>query len=257
MKFIQAKHFTPASRLAIDLIVIHTAECGESSNAAENLQSWTAGPTASQASWHYAVDNDSITQSVREQDVAWHAGPVNDYSIGIEHAGYAAQTPEQWQDTYSVAMLERSAELVASLCQQYGIPIVRLTAEDLKTRSNRGICGHVDVTNGLQGGKGHHDPGPSFPWDWYLARVRAYARAPAPAPAPAPSPVLATVQDVQRALTELGFHPGLADGVAGPLTRAATRAFQTTAQLTTDGIVGPLTRAALERALVVLRAGFP
>lgn len=175
MKFVQAKNFTRANRTSIDLVVIHTAECGETKNAAENVAAWGAGPNAPQASWHYMVDCDSIVQSVLESDVAWHAGPVNGYSIGVEHAGYAKQSAAEWSDEYSRATLELSAELVGSICRRYGIPVRRLTADDLKRGERRGICGHVDVTMGLTGGKGHTDPGNGFPWSWYLERVRAHA----------------------------------------------------------------------------------
>lgn len=178
IKYVPAKHFSPgAPGRKVTLVTIHTAECPESAAAAENLQAWTAGANASKASWHYAIDPDSTTQSVLEKDVAWHAGPVNGFSIGIEHAGYAAQTAAQWDDDASRAILERSAALVADLCVRYAIPPVRLTAADLAKGYRTGICGHVDVTNGLTGGKGHQDPGPFFPWDAYLARVRELAYA--------------------------------------------------------------------------------
>lgn len=186
IKYTPATFFSKASRTTMDLVVIHSAECAEVSNAAENLAAWGGGPNANKASWRYAIDNDSITQSVLEKDVAWHAGPVNNYSIGIEHAGRASQTAEQWADDYSLAMLERSAELVADICRRYSIPIRRLSAADLKRGERREICGHVDVTMGLAGGKGHVDPGPAFPWDWYLERVASYGGAAAP-PAPTPT----------------------------------------------------------------------
>lgn len=174
MRFIPAKHFTPAARARVELVVIHTAECAEHSSAAENVAAYFNGSQAPQASAHYTVDNDSITQSVLEKDVAWHAGPVNGYSIGIEHAGFAKQTADEWADEYSIAMLERSAELAADICRRHEIPVVRLTAQDLAAGRRVGFCGHVDVTNGLTGGKGHWDPGPHFPWDHYLSRVRAH-----------------------------------------------------------------------------------
>lgn len=171
-KFTQAKSYTKGRPGAVTLVVIHTAECAEHPNAAENLAAWAAGPNAPRASWHYAVDSDSITQSVQEEDTAWHAGPVNPYSIGIEHAGTAKQNPAEWADVYSLEVLERSAELCAEICRRHKIPPVRLEGADLKAGKRLGITGHVDVTNGLTGGKGHWDPGPHFPWDYYLTRVR-------------------------------------------------------------------------------------
>lgn len=179
MKFVQAKSYSKANRGVFDvsLVVIHTMEAPEKAATAENVAAWFAGPNAPKASAHYNVDSDSIVQSVAEADVAWHAGPVNGFSIGIEHAGYAKQTVEEWGDPYSVAMLERSAELVGRICRRYKIPVRRLTDADLSRGERRGLCGHVDVTNGLTGGKGHWDPGPHFPWAWYLDRVRAHVHA--------------------------------------------------------------------------------
>ena len=53
---------------------------------------------------------------------------------------------------------------------------------------------------------------------------------------------------VQQSLNQLQ-NAGLAvDGIAGPLTRNAVRAFQGRAGLVQDGVVGPLTEAALVRA---------
>lgn len=54
-----------------------------------------------------------------------------------------------------------------------------------------------------------------------------------------------TIVELQRALRKAGFDPGPLDGLAGPLTRAALRAFQLRAALRPDGIAGPLTEAAL------------
>ncbi|MEO0379008.1 MAG: peptidoglycan-binding protein [Pseudomonadota bacterium] len=50
---------------------------------------------------------------------------------------------------------------------------------------------------------------------------------------------------IQRRLTELGFAPGPADGVKGPKTNAAVRAFQKKNRLVVDGIVGNKTYRAL------------
>lgn len=50
---------------------------------------------------------------------------------------------------------------------------------------------------------------------------------------------------VQKALSKLGFDPGKIDGVDGPNTQKAVRAFQAHASIGIDGKIGPQTRKAL------------
>ncbi len=72
-------------------------------------------------------------------------------------------------------------------------------------------------------------------------------------PPPPPDPPITerdvtawSVRAVQARLRELGFDPGPVDGIRGPKTDAAVRAFQVSRGLVVDGIVGPKTTAALE-----------
>jgi N-acetyl-anhydromuramyl-L-alanine amidase AmpD len=177
-KFIQAKNYRAANRprsSPIDLLVIHTMEAKEKPAQAIGVARWFAGelaPTypAPMASAHYNVDAGEVVQSVLECDVAFHAPGANHNGIGIEHAGFASQTPEDWEDEYSKNVLARSAALAAKLCLRFSIPVRWLTPADLGSGA-RGICGHVDVTNAFSHGRGHTDPGPSFPRDAYLADV--------------------------------------------------------------------------------------
>lgn len=61
---------------------------------------------------------------------------------------------------------------------------------------------------------------------------------------------------LQARLTDLGFSPGPVDGVFGPQTEAAVKAFQSAYQLAVDGIVGPQTWGALlSGTFPVLRRG--
>jgi peptidoglycan hydrolase-like protein with peptidoglycan-binding domain len=62
-----------------------------------------------------------------------------------------------------------------------------------------------------------------------------------------------TLKDVQAALNTLGQSPPLTiDGLNGPLTQAAVKAFQTAHGLTVDGIAGPQTKAAIASDLSAL-----
>lgn len=165
-------------RRSPNLIVIHTAECLESNaEAAENLALWIAGKTPyapPQASWHYAVDKNSVVQSVRDTDVAWHANQANALGIGIEHAGFARQSETEWADPDSQAILFRSSRLVACLCARWQIPIRQLSPAQVKAGA-AGICGHVDVNVAYGNRGGHVDPGPHWPWASYLSLCAEHA----------------------------------------------------------------------------------
>jgi hypothetical protein len=171
--FVQAKNFTYANRMAadIDWIVIHDMEAAEHPGTAENVASWFAGRAAPQASAHYNIDNDSIVQSVRDKDVAWHAKKGNRRGIGIEHAGYYHQTREEWLDEYSAAMLELSAQLCARLCLKHQIPPVFVDEDGLR-RGDKGFTYHGTITRAFKVSGGHLDPGKNFPIHFYLGRVR-------------------------------------------------------------------------------------
>ncbi|WP_069815101.1 N-acetylmuramoyl-L-alanine amidase [Streptomyces sp. TP-A0874] len=110
---------------------------------------------AHRAAAHYVVRSSDghVAQMVRELDVAYHAGNrlYNNRSIGIEHEGWIDQ-PAYLTD----AMYRSSAELVAGICERYGIP-----------RDREHIVGHVEVP-----GTDHVCPGPNWDWDHYMRLLR-------------------------------------------------------------------------------------
>jgi hypothetical protein len=63
------------------------------------------------------------------------------------------------------------------------------------------------------------------------------------------------IKKLQQALGALGFDPGKADGLFGPLTKQAVVAFQQANGLATDGIVGTKTAGKINSGLARQRTG--
>jgi N-acetyl-anhydromuramyl-L-alanine amidase AmpD len=158
-------NYTVANRPSsnpIDKIIVHVTQ-GSWSGAIN----WFEDSRA-QVSAHYTARSldGFIGQSVRERDIAWHAGnwPYNQTRIGIEHEGYVDDP--SW---FTGSMYRSSAQLAAYLCNKYGIPIDRTH-----------IIGHNEVPDpynpGQYGGVGHHtDPGSYWDWTTYIGYIKYYA----------------------------------------------------------------------------------
>ena len=155
-------NYTGANRpysVRINKIVIHLAQGSWS-----GTRNWFKNSNA-QISAHYTVSSRRgyVGQSVREKNIAWHAGwwRYNQTSIGIEHEGYVSNP-----DYYTDAMYRSSAKLSAYLSRKYGIPVDRYH-----------IIWHNQVPgcSGSGGGVGcHTDPGRYWDWAKYLNLVRYY-----------------------------------------------------------------------------------
>ena len=149
----------------IDTIVIHSCE-----GSYPGCWGWLRNPS-SQASAHYVISGGGeISQLVAETRRAWHTSaeyscahnsgagcdkngvPSNQFSIGIEHAGFSSQG--SWPE----AQLDASARLVCDISRDYGIP---------RDATHIVSHGQLQPWNRV-------DPGDSWPWADYLARVRAH-----------------------------------------------------------------------------------
>lgn len=230
--------------------VIHDMETGEGSDVAETVARWFAREDA-KTSAHECIDNNSFVTCVDEVDTAWAAPKANQKGYHFEIAGRARQTRAEWLDAYSKAALEIAAKRVARLCIKQGIPVRRLTATQIRN-GEKGIVGHLDITNALNGGEGHTDPGPNFPWDYFLGRVSAYVKAAtqtaAHPPAPTPSWYKRPLRrgdsgsDVKAMQVRLKLT---ADGKFGPKTEAAVKYVQSRHGLKTTGVVDVNTAKAI------------
>lgn len=173
LPFVPARWYRKNRTKPVRLLVIHTAECGKTTKAAEHIMSYNQRRDT-KVSCHEAVDADSVIAGVRPWDTAWTQGVVNDYAYSWELAGRAGQSKADWADDYNVKMLALLARRVAMVAVCYDIPIKKLTPAAVK-RGDAGICGHWDITRGFEVRGGHWDPGPSFPWKTFIADVKKQA----------------------------------------------------------------------------------
>ena len=143
----------------INKIVVHVAQGSYSGTLG-----WFRNPDNTSSSAHYTVSKyGGVGQSVREEDIAWHAGwwDTNKESIGIEHAGYVGNPSWFTRDMYRA-----SARLSAYLSKKYGVPLDR-----------QHIIGHKQVPgcSGWGGGVScHTDPGKHWDWSRYMHLVKYF-----------------------------------------------------------------------------------
>lgn len=159
------------------VLVIHTSEqLYPTSRSAEDLARAIGSPPVTvnghtnQASYHWAVDLDSIAALVPPDDIAYHA-PPNWHGEAICFTGRAGRDWTGLTDAVDdFPELELAARLAAWRCVARGWPVRRLTVAQLQA-GERGICGHVDISAAFHQ-TDHTDPGVGFPWAMFLALVQ-------------------------------------------------------------------------------------
>ncbi len=151
----------------VEMIVIHSCEGGY----AGCVSTLRNGSGSRRVSAHYVVKEDGreISQLVDENRKAWHIGAryrsrlnsgrlshrdnvsSNNFSVGIEHGGRAAQR------TWPEAQIAASVELVRGITSRHNVPRDRY---------------HI-VSHGQLQPESRTDPGPNWPWTSYLQRISA------------------------------------------------------------------------------------
>ena len=162
-------HDSGNDNLPIHRIVVHCT-AGADAKGARGTAKYFQEESAT-GSAHAITDPDELVISAYDTVVCWHA-PPNLHSIGIEICcSLANDGAGHWTLDSHQKMLHRAARWVAEKCHEHGIPVRKLTDDDLRTNPNAlGICGHVDVTMAFHQST-HTDPGPYFPWSQFLGYV--------------------------------------------------------------------------------------
>ena len=163
-------------------IVIHTTE-NSGRTTAMDVARYQQSPSAA-GSYNMLVDK--FRNTVRSNDdnfVPWAAGSwqANSRYIHIAVTGEAKYSRETWLGEY-LAAIEELAKMVAHTAREYGIPLVRLTVDQLRS-GVKGLAGHNECAKAF-GGSDHWDPGPNFPYDVVIALATGAAGQPTTEPAP-------------------------------------------------------------------------
>ena len=160
------------------MVIIHTCE-----GSYAGCWSWLKN-SASGVSAHYVVNTSGseITQLVRENKKAWHIAAKykcslndatscglngyssNNFTVGIEHAGYAKQS------SWDSGLLSASAKLVCDITKDQAI-----------ARDKYHIVGHGQLQP-----YNRIDPGPNWPWASYIDQVNSYCGSSLPPDDPPP-----------------------------------------------------------------------
>jgi hypothetical protein len=142
------------------IIVLHSTEGQNVPGSTKDLEGLAAffDRLSTQASSHVATDSDgNSARMVPDSRKAWTCAGYNSMSLNVEQIGFAAQS--EW----AMAELRETARWIAYWHRNFGIPIRQSTSS--------GVCQHVDL--GAAGG-GHHDCGPSYPFEKVLELAEGY-----------------------------------------------------------------------------------
>lgn len=145
-------------------VVIHSTQ----NDASAEGEASYATRRSDGVSFHYAVDADSIVQSLDTAYGAHHVGSStgNRGGIAYECVGFAAWSRSTWLDRLAWPLLARQIRLD---CADHGITPRLLTVEQIKAGTS-GIITHNQARLAW-GGTDHTDPGPGFPLDYLVQLV--------------------------------------------------------------------------------------
>lgn len=164
------------------LTVVHTLECEAKEGLAKGLNNgagtylWTGGVSP------HTMTDPGWTRGACDTDiVGYHIGSFNAQATGAEVTGRASWTRAQWFEPQANKALERQAKALAEqhLAKGWGPETFRwLSLREVADGRTAGFCTHNDVSTApwpRSPGTNHWDPGPGYPFDVQMVRIRYYA----------------------------------------------------------------------------------
>jgi len=170
-EYIPAKYQIKGRAKQVRLIVVHSTESLEVEGGARAIATYFQNPPRKGSS-HYVVDDREIIQCVKDSDTAAGAIGANQDGVHIEQCGKAAQTALEWGDGYSMQVIDNCTKITAQLCLKFDIPVVWLTAAEIKAGA-KGITSHAEIQKAYPS-TGHTDPGVNYPKNRFLLLVGYY-----------------------------------------------------------------------------------
>jgi hypothetical protein len=149
-------------------LAVHTTE---GIMRVQALRDWATWPGSSHASSDETGALWGPAQGFVPYDrAAWTLRNGNHISENIEQCGWARWTRAEW--LARPLLLDATARWLAERSAARGIPLVRLSAADIRAKKP-GVLGHGDYSVATGDGD-HSDPGPNYPWDVVLTKANAY-----------------------------------------------------------------------------------
>lgn len=177
-------------------IVAHTAE---GSTTKESLYRYFNQQDI-MASSHVGIDAEGIADWVDRGRAAWTLRNGNPRSVNAELCGFARWNRAQWLSTDTVDSCKNPRQMIRNLAwwivreaRHFGIPLRKLTVDQVRGRVAAGYIDHDDYTDATQDGT-HWDVGENFPWDVLAADIAAIV-APDPNPSEDDMPSLKDLLD--------------------------------------------------------------
>lgn len=157
-------------------VVAHTLECDAIPGLAVSLSQgyFQNNPV----SVHCVNDPTLTVAGLGTNTRAYHAGPVaNAHGLADEVTGRASWTRNQWLVGNPNKALQQQAKAMAQLARSKGFTPADyrwLSVAEVQSLKVRGFCYHYDISRAFKQST-HYDPGPGYPADIQMTRIRYYA----------------------------------------------------------------------------------